>query len=209
MELRLLCEVELRLAGHLLDVGAPRRQAVLTVLAVDAGRPVAVDTLIDHVWDDNPPAEARNVRYSHLSRIRRLLKEAATLTGETAARIDRRHAGYVLDIDPDLVDLHRFRRLADRASDQQCGDDARAAALAEALGLWRGPPLAGLPGKCPDLRPPRRDSRRLRRLPAPTRRGHHLIPLVPGHRSTRRTRRPRHHLNGNRVSAVLVVPHVS
>jgi DNA-binding SARP family transcriptional activator/tetratricopeptide (TPR) repeat protein len=144
MEFRLLGEVELWAAGQILDVGAPRLQAAL---AVDAGRPVAIETLIDRVWGDNPPVEARNVLYSHLSRIRRLLRQAAALTGGTAVRIERRHAGYVLDIDPDRVDLHRFRRLVEQGSDPRRGDDDRAAALAEALGLWRGPPLAGLPGE--------------------------------------------------------------
>lgn len=145
MEFRLLGEVELWAAGQMLAVGAPRLQGVLAALAVDAGRPVAIETLIDRIWDD-PPAEARNVLYSHLSRIRRLLRQAATLGGGTAVRIERRHAGYVLDLDPGLVDLHRFRRLVDQGSDLRRGDADRAAALAEALGLWRGPPLAGLPG---------------------------------------------------------------
>src|SRR5207248_102037 len=76
MELRLLGEVELRAAGQMLDVGAPRLQAVLAGLAVDAGRPVAIEALIDRVWDDTPPVEVRNVLYSYLSRIRRLLRQA-------------------------------------------------------------------------------------------------------------------------------------
>lgn len=147
MEFRLLGEVELRAAGRTLDVGAPRPQAVLAALAVDAGRPVAIETLIDRVWADTPPVEVRNVLYSYLSRTRRLLRQAAALTGETTVRIDRRHAGYVLDIDPDLVDLHRFRRLVDQDSAPRGDDGARAVALAKALDLWRGPPLAGLPGK--------------------------------------------------------------
>ena len=147
MELRLLGEVELWTASQMLDIGAPRPQAVLAALAVDAGRPVAIETLIDRVWDDNPPTEVRNVLYSYLSRIRRLLRQAAVLTGEPPVRVERRHAGYVLDIDPDLVDLHRFRRLVEQGGDRQHGDAVRAAALAEALGLWRGPPMAGLPGK--------------------------------------------------------------
>jgi DNA-binding SARP family transcriptional activator/tetratricopeptide (TPR) repeat protein len=146
MEFRLLGEVQLRAAGQLLEVGGPRLQAVLAALAVDAGRPVAIETLIDRVWDDTPPVEARNVVYSYMSRIRRLLKQAS-LAGATAVRIERRHAGYVLDIDPDLVDLHRFRGLVDQGRDPRRGDPARAAAIAEALGLWRGPPLAGLPGQ--------------------------------------------------------------
>jgi hypothetical protein len=44
---RLLGEMELRAAGQILDVGAPRLQMVLAALAVDAGRPVAVEMIID------------------------------------------------------------------------------------------------------------------------------------------------------------------
>ena len=144
-EFRLLGEMELWAAGHLLDVGTPRLQAVLAALAVDAGRPVAIETLVDRVWDESPPAEARNVLYSYLSRGRRLLRQVS-LAGAATMRIERRHAGYVLDIDPDLVDLHRFRRLMDKGRDPQCGDPDRAVAIAEALGLWRGSPLAGISG---------------------------------------------------------------
>jgi DNA-binding SARP family transcriptional activator/tetratricopeptide (TPR) repeat protein len=143
VEFRLLGEMELWTAGRLFDVGAPRLQAVLAALAVDAGRPVAIETLIDRVWDDNPPAEVRNVLYSHLSRGRRLLRQVSA----SMVRIERRHAGYVLVIDPDLVDLHRFRRLVDTGRDPRRGESARATALAEALGLWRGTPLAGIPGE--------------------------------------------------------------
>src|ERR1700754_3614301 len=71
MEFRLLGDIEVRVGDRSLDVGTPRQQTVLAALAVDAGRPVAMDTLIDRVWDDAPPAEARNALYSHLSRIRR------------------------------------------------------------------------------------------------------------------------------------------
>src|ERR1700733_11365568 len=62
MEFRLLGEVEVRAAGQLLDVGTPRQQAVLAALALDPGRPVPIETLIDRIWGDEPPAEARNVR---------------------------------------------------------------------------------------------------------------------------------------------------
>jgi DNA-binding SARP family transcriptional activator len=147
MEFRLLGEMELRAAGRLLDLGVPRQQIVLTALAVDAGRPVSVETLIDRVWDDSPPAAARNVLYSHLSRIRRVLREASVLSGAVCARIDRRHAGYVLDVDPDLVDVHRFRRLVDQGCDPRGSDSSRAEVLNAALALWRGPPMAGLSGK--------------------------------------------------------------
>ncbi|MER5262081.1 BTAD domain-containing putative transcriptional regulator [Actinosynnema sp. NPDC002837] len=162
MEFRLFGEVRLLAGDRPLDVGTPRQQAVLAALLVDAGRPVGIETLIDRVWDDQPPVEARNVLYSHLSRIRRLLATATERTG-VRARLERRSAGYVLDVEPDLVDLHRFSRLT---AGGQVEDAARAAALGEALGLWRGPPLAGISGDWVDRV---RDSWRRRRLDAVTR----------------------------------------
>jgi DNA-binding SARP family transcriptional activator/tetratricopeptide (TPR) repeat protein len=146
MEFRLLGEVQVLAAGRPLDLGTPRQQAVLAALAVNPGRPVPIGTLVDRVWGDDPPTEARNVLYSHLSRIRQLFKQAAALGDTIAVRLSRRHAGYVLDIDPDLVDLHRFGRLADQGRDPSRTEADRASALAQALGLWRGTPLATVTG---------------------------------------------------------------
>jgi DNA-binding SARP family transcriptional activator len=146
MEFRLFGEIQLNAGGRLLDVGAARQQTVLAALAVDVGRPVPIETLIDRVWDDSPPATAREVLYPYLSKLRRLLKAATEITG-TTARIDKRPAGYVLDINPDLVDLHRFALLVARGTDSAVSDADRAVALSEALDLWRGPPLAGISGE--------------------------------------------------------------
>ncbi|MER8235006.1 BTAD domain-containing putative transcriptional regulator [Streptomyces sp. NPDC094049] len=146
MDFRLLGEIEVRSEGRSLDVGTPRQQVVLAALLVDARRPIALETLVDRVWGHDPPANARPVLYAHLSRIRGLLRQTAAPGGGAAARMERRHAGYVLHIDPELVDLHRFRRLVERSADRRYDDEARVAVLAEALGLWRGEPLAGLSG---------------------------------------------------------------
>ena len=56
--------------------------------------------------------------------------------------------GYVLDVDPESVDLHRFRRLrSDAAAAAAVGNGEVAAALfREADALWRGEPFTGLPG---------------------------------------------------------------
>jgi DNA-binding SARP family transcriptional activator/tetratricopeptide (TPR) repeat protein len=141
MEFRLLGEVQLRSDDQLSDVGTPRQQAVLAALAIDAGRPVPIETLVDRVWSDDPPTGARNVLYSHLSRIRQLLKPLGV-------RIDRRNAGYVLAVDPDTVDVHRFGRLVDSAA--HATDVDRAEILTGALGMWRGTPLAGITGEWAD-----------------------------------------------------------
>jgi tetratricopeptide (TPR) repeat protein len=56
-------------------------------------------------------------------------------------------AGYRLDIPPDLVDVHRFRNLVARARRGESTDAVRVLGLREAMGLWQGTPLAGLPGE--------------------------------------------------------------
>jgi DNA-binding SARP family transcriptional activator len=149
MEFRMFGGFELLAGGRTVDIGTPRQRAVLAVLAVEAGRPVAIEALIDRVWESEPPVEVRNVLYSHLSRVRQLLKRAAEATG-IPVRLDRGTAGYVLEMDPELVDLHRFARLAAGAEDTGRSDPARIADLAGALRLWRGQPLAGISGAWAD-----------------------------------------------------------
>ncbi|MFF3846578.1 tetratricopeptide repeat protein [Streptomyces sp. NPDC002328] len=148
MRLHLLGPLELRVAGRAREVGQPRRRAVLAALAADAGRPVPVDALIDRVWDTDPPDGARSVLYAHISRLRRLLEDAASAESEAgprdgeggALRVVRTSGGYVLEADEDAVDLLRFRALVARGG--ACADGAeRARLLEEALRLWRGTPL--------------------------------------------------------------------
>src|SRR5258705_1276207 len=128
-------------------MGPPQRRAVLAALAVDAGRPVFRGTLIDRIWPGRGPEGAASALYAHINRIRRLL--AAGAAGEEPVRLARRSGGYVLEVDPEDVDLHRFRQLPLAARDRQRPDDERARLLREALDLWRGEPLADLPGEWP------------------------------------------------------------
>lgn len=115
----------------------------MAVLLVDAGRPVSAATLVHRVWGEKPPPEALNALYSHLSRIRNLLAEGAV----DGILLERRQAGYVLRTDPDSVDLHRFRRLAEWSIHPGRTETEQAATAAEALSLWRGAPMAGLSGE--------------------------------------------------------------
>ncbi|PSL54205.1 DNA-binding SARP family transcriptional activator [Saccharothrix carnea] len=135
-ELRVLGEVELRVRGFRVEVGHARQRSVLVALVMDANRVVTVDRLLDRVWAQHVPHRARDVVRNYVSRLRRPLAEAGIA-------VERRSGGYVLHVDPDSVDVHRFHRLVDDA--RAATDDEHAAATFEqALGLWRGEAFAGL-----------------------------------------------------------------
>ncbi|MEE4422134.1 AfsR/SARP family transcriptional regulator [Streptomyces bugieae] len=141
-QFRLSGTVEVRAAGQRNDLGSTKTRLTLAALAWDASRTVSVDTLIARVWDDNPPAKAKKALYAHVSRIRRALQPA----GDDAPEITSRANAYVLEADPDCVDLRRYLSLVARASSvRESGSvDEAVVLLDQADSLWRGEPLAGI-----------------------------------------------------------------
>ncbi|MEV4949845.1 BTAD domain-containing putative transcriptional regulator [Streptomyces sp. NPDC053755] len=126
--------------GTPVAVGGPRLRALLTVLALRAGRSVPVALLVEEVWGGEPPADAAAALQALVGRVRRALGREAVISAD---------GGYALAAGPEDVDAHRFERLAaEGARELADGAPARAAALLdEALGLWRGPALADLPDR--------------------------------------------------------------
>ncbi|MFD9070705.1 BTAD domain-containing putative transcriptional regulator [Streptomyces lasiicapitis] len=124
--------------GSPVDPGGPRPRALLTLLLLDAGRSVSAERLADGLYGEQPPAGATNALQSQVSRLRKRL----------GVDIETTATGYRLAVSPDDVDAHLFERLAREGRlALSSGDHPRAAALLkEALGLWRGPALADLPG---------------------------------------------------------------
>ncbi len=55
LTVHLLGPVEVRRDGVPLDLGGPQRRAVIAYLALDTGRVVPVERLIDLVWGEVPP----------------------------------------------------------------------------------------------------------------------------------------------------------
>ncbi|MFI0371544.1 AfsR/SARP family transcriptional regulator [Actinomadura sp. 1N219] len=176
-EVALLGPVELSVHGRRLDAGSPKESCVLAVLSVECGRTVSPDTLAAKVWGPDPPARARATLTSYLSRLRRRLRDADA----DNAPLGHGPGGYVLTLDPEAVDLHRFRRLRRQArAIADSGDDEHARALLiEAEALWRGEPLAGLPGEwARDLRTSLREelhAAKLERIEAELRLGLHDV----------------------------------
>ncbi|NUV61666.1 BTAD domain-containing putative transcriptional regulator [Streptomyces sp. CAI-85] len=157
----------LRPDGTPVAVGGARLRALLTVLALRAGRTVPAGTLVDEVWAGDPPADATGALQALVGRLRRALGPDA---------VDSTAGGYRLTAGPDAVDLHRFERLtADGLRALADGDPAKAAGLLDdALALWQGPALADLPDRTAEAA--RHETRRLDAL-----RARHTAALALGH----------------------------
>ncbi|MCX5047714.1 MULTISPECIES: BTAD domain-containing putative transcriptional regulator [unclassified Streptomyces] len=157
----------LRPDGTPVQVGGARLRALLTVLALRAGRTVPAGVLVDEVWGGDPPADAPGALQALVGRLRRALGADAVASAE---------GGYRLTARPDDVDLHRFERLTGEGTRALAdGDPAKAAVvLDDALGLWRGPALTDLPDRTAEAA--RWDARRLDAL-----RARHTAALALGH----------------------------
>ncbi|WP_433367014.1 winged helix-turn-helix domain-containing protein [Actinoplanes sp. CA-142083] len=128
MLVRVLGPLEVSGAGGPVAVAGHSQRTVLALLALHAGRPVGVTALMDALWPEGPPAAARNSLQSHVARLRAALGTPGVITLEPA--------GYRLAVERAAVDALRFEDLLK--------DDA---AVAEAVGLWRGEPLPEFTGE--------------------------------------------------------------
>jgi predicted ATPase/DNA-binding SARP family transcriptional activator len=123
-------------AARPIQISGPRLRALLIRLAVDAGRTVPAERLIDDLWGDAPPAGAANALQALVSRLRGAGCHDA---------VESHPGGYRLGVDPGQVDAVAFERLMAGAR-AQADPAGRAETLREALGLWRGAALADVAG---------------------------------------------------------------
>ena len=124
--------------GKLAEVPEAKVRALLADLLIHFGRPVPADRLIDDLWGDDLPVHPAGALHLKVSRLRQALENAEPGGGELVAF---RSPGYLLRIEGDALDERRFAALAERAGATADLRD-RAGLLADALALWRGPPLA-------------------------------------------------------------------
>jgi YVTN family beta-propeller protein len=135
IEFRVLGSLEVVEQDRPLALGGPRQRALLAVLLVHRGEPVSSDRLVDELWGERAPSSAVKIVQGYVSNLRKVLGEGLLVT---------RGRGYLLQTEPDQTDVDRFESLVTEGRRALQAGDARAAAarLREALGLWRGPPLA-------------------------------------------------------------------
>ena len=124
--------------GRLAEVPEAKVRALLADLLIHLGQPVPADRLIDDLWGDDLPVHPAGALQVKVSRLRQALENAEPGGGDLVAF---RSPGYLLQARSDALDERRFAALVERAG--ATGDlRDRAGLLADALALWRGPPLA-------------------------------------------------------------------
>ncbi len=126
-----------------IGLGAPQQRALLGVLLLREGAVTSQDQLISAIWGEEPPSAAAGMIRSYVSRLRRVLED-----GSTAVVIESVAGGYALPVTAGTLDLADFQRRIRAAYDaRRIGDhETEATELRAALGLWKGTPLAGVPG---------------------------------------------------------------
>jgi DNA-binding SARP family transcriptional activator len=134
--------MEVLAARRRVVAGGPRQQVVLATLLLTAGRIVTSNKLIEAVWWEPPSSSASNLRV-YVAGLRRMFGSA----GENPDRLITCPGGYMLRVEPGEFDVSLFEACATQGDEAlHAGDfEAAAACLAEALALWRGEPLEGLP----------------------------------------------------------------
>jgi DNA-binding SARP family transcriptional activator len=131
MEFRLLGPLEVRDHDRTVALGGVKQRALLALLLLNANRVVSRERLIDELWGESPPETSVASVQVYVSRLRKLLPPGTLVT---------RPPGYLLAVEPQSVDVQRFRRLTAEARSANPGEASRL--LEEALGLWRGAALA-------------------------------------------------------------------
>ena len=122
--------------GQEAGIGGARLRVLLTRLVLGVGETVPPTALTEALWPEEGPAHPDTALHSLATRLRRTLPEPRALRSEPD--------GYRLALPPEAIDAVRFERLAagGRRALKDGPPEAAARLLRDALGLWRGPPLA-------------------------------------------------------------------
>ena len=131
--------------GGPLAIGGAKQKALLAILLLHANEVVSSDRLIEELWGEQRPEQATNALHVFVFQLRKIL-ERDHAPGTPNKVLVTRSPGYLIRLEPGELDVDRFERLVEAAKRALADDDpARASAkLRDALGLWRGPPLADL-----------------------------------------------------------------
>ena len=136
---RLLGTLEVRSGRAVAVLGSPKQRALLAILALHATEIVAIDRLIELLWDGVAPRTADHSIQIYVSELRKAMAPLAL-----APVILTRPPGYLLQIEPHRIDVLMLEHLArDARQAGRTGDDhAGLMALRSVVRLSHRNPLA-------------------------------------------------------------------
>lgn len=135
MEFRLLGPLEVLRDGRPLVLGGAKQRALLAMFLLHANEVVSRDLLLEELWGNRPPGTAAHSLDVQVSRLRKALEPSELLV--------TRAGGYVLEVEPERIDVVRFERLLEegRAANAARNPARAAELLRQSLSLWRGQAL--------------------------------------------------------------------
>jgi DNA-binding SARP family transcriptional activator len=125
--------------GGAVVLGGERIQCMLVALLAAKSMPLSREALMEWIWED-PGSSAVGMLQELMTELRQRLKEMGMPRALVAERGLCR-----LDVPPDAVDLHHFRKLVNEA--RVVGDERAADLLRQALDLSDGVPFGALRGQ--------------------------------------------------------------
>lgn len=146
MRVEVLGPLRVLVDGAPVETGSETQQLLLGLLALSPNVPVTRDTLVELLWGGQPGDRSVESLQSRVSRLRRRLEPGQPDSAAFDVLVTVRD-GYQLTVSESQHDLLVLRRLvarARRARDEGAVSEA-CRLYAEAVALWRGDPLAGLP----------------------------------------------------------------
>ena len=133
VEFLLLGPLEVRDGDRVVALPRTKQRSLLALLLLNANEVVTTEAILDALWGEEPPRTAINSLHNLVSQLRHTVGAASVLT---------RPQGYVLQVEPWRIDLHRFQGLVEEA--ERVPPETAARKLREALALWRGTALSDL-----------------------------------------------------------------
>jgi DNA-binding SARP family transcriptional activator len=146
IDIKVLGPLDVSVAGMSAVPTANKPSKVLAMLALNVGHVVTAPTLIEEIWDQQPPRTYSSTLQTYVLKVRKSFHDAVVAAGGNPGNdfVITRRNGYLLDVDPDDVDITQYAKLSKagrRAAN--IGDHANASRLlGSALTRWRGPALA-------------------------------------------------------------------
>lgn len=136
----LLGPLHVRDGGGERPIRSAHQRILIAALLLRAGRLASTDELVELVWVEDAPSRPRQALQNHVMRVRQVLGP------QVAERLRTQPAGYILHIEPEELDIDRFRQLRERGQAAAAVGDWQGARvrLGAALGLWRGEPLTDI-----------------------------------------------------------------